>query len=204
MVEQLSKNERQLNRRERQVQERRNTILSAALQLFESKGYLDTSMEEIAETADVARGTLYNHFENKAEVLLALTDSVAQQWLAKGERELARTHSGTNAIREVLGSAAEWFDKHPASAKAFFYAMREHISKANSECAPHMLIPIQYIVKAQEDGELTSEFAPELLVLVIDSVLKQHLINMLTRNKHVPFAQQARQEVDALLRRLAP
>ncbi len=90
MIEQLStKKDQPLNRRERQVQDRRNTIMAAALQLFESKGYLETSMEEIAETADVARGTLYNHFESKAEVLLALTDDQRQYELPLG---VAQSH----------------------------------------------------------------------------------------------------------------
>lgn len=201
----MSKTEQPLpNRRERQVQERRNTILTAALQLFESKGYLETSMEEIAETADVARGTLYNHFESKAEVLLALTNSVSTQWLAKGEKEFARSQSATKAIREVLGSSAEWFDKHPASATAFFYAMRELISKANSNSAPHSLTPLKFVIQAQEDGELTKELSADLLVLLIDAVLKQHLINLLTKEKHVHFAKEARREVDFLLTKLAP
>ena len=205
IIEHMSKIEQPtMNRRERQVQERRNTILSAALQLFENKGYLETSMEEIAETADVARGTLYNHFESKAEVLLALTNSVSTQWLAKGEKELALSHSAKNAIREVLGTAAEWFDKHPASARAFFYAMRELISKANECAAPHSLTPLPLVVQAQEDGELTKELAPELLVLIIDSVLKQHLINLLTKEKTGNFAKEARREVDFLLEKFAP
>lgn len=205
MIEQLStKKDQPLNRRERQVQDRRNTIMAAALQLFESKGYLETSMEEIAETADVARGTLYNHFESKAEVLLALTDSVAMQWLAKGHKELAVSQSATNAIREVLSAAAEWFDKHPASAKAFCFAMREHIAKQNTAMPPRSLTPITFVKQAQEDGELTNELAPELLIHIFDSILKQHLIKVLNETKHVHFAKEARREVDVLLKKLAP
>lgn len=204
MIEHVLSEERPMNRRERQVQDRRNNILSAALQLFESKGYLETSMEEIAETADVARGTLYNHFESKSEVLLALTDSVAGQWLGKANKEMARTQSATAAIRELMTTSADWFDKHPASAKAFFYAMREHIAKHNSNVPPRSLVPREFIIKAQEDGELTKELAPELLIHLIDSVLRHHLINLLTGAKRVQFAKDVRREVEFLLTKLAP
>lgn len=204
MIEQLSKKDRPLNRRERQVQDRRNTILSAALQLFESKGYPDTSMEEIAETADVARGTLYNHFESKAEVLLALTDSATAQWLNKGHKELARSQSAISAIREVLNTSAEWFDKHPASARAFCFAMREHIAKQSPNVPPRSLTPLEFVIKAQEDRELTKKLEPHLIVHILDSVLRQHLIEVLTENKHTPFAKDARREVDFLLKRLEP
>lgn len=193
-----------MNRRERQVQERRNDILSAALQLFESKGYLETSMEEIAETADVARGTLYNHFDSKADVLLALTESVAAQWLAKGHKELGRSHSPKAAIREVLGAAAEWFDKHPASAKAFFYAMREHLARHSEDMPKRTLVPREFVVMAQESGELTTDFEPDLLVLLIDTVLRHHLIALLGGKSKGHFAKDLRREVDLLMEKLAP
>lgn len=199
-----SKKKPTLNRRERQVQERRGEILSAALQLFESKGYLETSMEEIAETADVARGTLYNHFESKADVLLALTDSVAEQWLDKGRKTFGKTDSPTKAIKEVLTACAEWFDKHPSSAKAFFYAMRELISRHDSNCPPRSLVPREYVVQAQEEGEITSEFAPDLVVLLLDTVLRHHLIALLQGTKKGQFAKDVQREVSVLLKRLAP
>lgn len=193
-----------MNRRERQVQDRRNVILSAALQLFESKGYLETSMEEIAETADVARGTLYNHFESKADVLIALTDSVAGEWLAKGHEELARSGSATSAIREVLSTCASWFDKHPASAKSFFYAMREQITKQNAAIQPRNLTPLEFVIKAQQEGELTLELEAPLLVLMIDSVIKHHLTLLLMNSESQPFAELAKRDLDVVLKRLGP
>ena len=195
-----------LNRRERQVQERRAEILAAALQLFESKGYLETSMEEIAETADVARGTLYNHFESKADVLLALTDSVAEQWQERGRKAMSKTDSPSKAIKEVLTACAEWFDKHPSSAKAFFYAMRELITRHDGGIPkpPRSLVPREYVVRAQEEGEITKEFAPDLVVLLIDTVLKHHLIAILQDTKKGQFAKDVQREISLLLKRLAP
>ncbi len=126
------------------------------------------------------------------------------QWLAKGHKELAVSHSASNAIREVLSAAAEWFDKHPASAKAFCFAMREHIAKQNTAMPPRSLTPITFVKQAQEDGELTNELAPELLIHIFDSILKQHLITVLNETKHVHFAKEARREIDVLLKKLAP
>lgn len=55
-------------------------ILEAAAQVFLDKGYLGTSMEEIATLAAVSKQTVYKHFADKerlfAEIILATTDQI--------------------------------------------------------------------------------------------------------------------------------
>jgi len=57
-----------LSRREREKQTQRQAMLEAALLLFSEKGYHRASMQEIAERAEFAVGTLYKFFENKADL----------------------------------------------------------------------------------------------------------------------------------------
>lgn len=66
----------QVGRRERKKQEARRHILEAALELFREKGYEATTVEEIAERADVAKGTFFNHFPRKDTLLEALAEDV--------------------------------------------------------------------------------------------------------------------------------
>jgi len=49
---------------------RRVRILRAATQLFMEHGYRKTSVDEIARRAEVAKGTIYLHFDNKAALLM--------------------------------------------------------------------------------------------------------------------------------------
>ncbi|WP_170067847.1 TetR/AcrR family transcriptional regulator [Lentzea guizhouensis] len=46
-------------------------LYTAALDLFTEQGYEETSIEDITERADVARGTFFNYFEKKEEVIAA-------------------------------------------------------------------------------------------------------------------------------------
>ena len=50
----------------------RTQILSAAADLFAEQGYEQTSIDEIAKKADIAKGTFYYHFESKEDVVIAL------------------------------------------------------------------------------------------------------------------------------------
>jgi AcrR family transcriptional regulator len=53
-------------------EQRRKEICAAALELFSSKGFHETTMEEVANAAGVAKGTIYLYFESKEHLLLAL------------------------------------------------------------------------------------------------------------------------------------
>jgi AcrR family transcriptional regulator len=58
-----------LSRRERKQLETRQALLEAAWTLFHDKGFHDTTIEEITERADVAKGTFFNYFPSKDAVL---------------------------------------------------------------------------------------------------------------------------------------
>ncbi|WP_281686794.1 TetR/AcrR family transcriptional regulator [Pseudomonas citronellolis] len=63
--------------RERQKEQRRASILDAALALFDANGYNATTVEQIAASAGVSAPTVFNYFGNKQEILLALLDRAA-------------------------------------------------------------------------------------------------------------------------------
>ena len=62
----------ELNRAERSKREKRERIVRAARQLFLSKGFHGTTTSEIAELADVAKGTLFFHAKSKEALLVMM------------------------------------------------------------------------------------------------------------------------------------
>ena len=54
------------------AEERRRDVLDAALRLFVSKGYAETTVSDIASEADMGTGTVYLYFPSKEHVLLGL------------------------------------------------------------------------------------------------------------------------------------
>ncbi len=52
----------------------RNTLLDAALAVFQRKGYADSRLEDVAEEAGVTRGAIYHHFGGKVELYNALVE----------------------------------------------------------------------------------------------------------------------------------
>ncbi len=58
--------------REQKKQKVQESILQNAGNLFVTKGYAGTTLEEIAARAEIGVGTLYNYYDSKAEVFLAI------------------------------------------------------------------------------------------------------------------------------------
>lgn len=76
-------------RRERRRAETQQRIMSAAMGLFSTRGYAETTVEDITEAADVGKGTFFNYFPTKDALLLAIFDSVRQRFV---ELEASAAH----------------------------------------------------------------------------------------------------------------
>jgi AcrR family transcriptional regulator len=85
-------------RRERRRQETHERIFRCALRLFAQRGYLDTTVEEITEAADVAKGTFFNYFPTKEHLLVAYSEMQER----KAMDFLARLPAGLNTIHEIM------------------------------------------------------------------------------------------------------
>jgi AcrR family transcriptional regulator len=86
-----------LDRRTRGRQRRRDQVYEAAIELIVSRGFDNTTMDDIAERADVARATVFNHFERKAAII--------EEWGSRRrQRALAAVHAdlSEHSIRQVL------------------------------------------------------------------------------------------------------
>lgn len=59
------------SRMERKKEETHNRIITAAVGLFNQRGLEAVTMEQIAEAADIAKGTLYNYFPAKEAIISA-------------------------------------------------------------------------------------------------------------------------------------
>src|ERR1700755_15356 len=91
--------------RERQKATRHRDILEAAGTLFRRTGYAETSIEAIAERAEVAPGTVYNYFQSKGDLLLALVALDGGEVRANGKKLIAKPPKDpTLAIRNLLES----------------------------------------------------------------------------------------------------
>ena len=53
---------------------RQKQIIEASIELFAKKGYHATSVQEIVDEANIAKGSFYNYFESKEDLILSMYD----------------------------------------------------------------------------------------------------------------------------------
>ena len=59
-------------RKEREKQQRREEIMQAAEEVFFSKGFEKSTMDDVAEKAELSKGTLYLYFKSKEDLHMAV------------------------------------------------------------------------------------------------------------------------------------
>jgi AcrR family transcriptional regulator len=69
--------------RERHAERTRDAIVAAAFELFAAKGYAETTIDEIAERADVAPRTFFRYFPAKEAVLFHGADNEVDEAVAE-------------------------------------------------------------------------------------------------------------------------
>ncbi len=91
------------DRRARKKLETRGKILAAATRLFNEKGLAATTMEEVAQEADVGVGTVYNYFKSKERLLLGVFGDATEELLDEGRKVVADPgEDGVEAVCRLL------------------------------------------------------------------------------------------------------
>ena len=94
--------------RARQKAFRLERILEAAAELFRMSGYEAVKMEAIAAAAEVSIGTIYNYYQNKGDLLVAIVAMEVNEVLQGGEKVIARPpRSAEKAIDAMIGNYIE-------------------------------------------------------------------------------------------------
>ncbi len=68
---------------------RRRQIAQAALEIIADRGLRDFTTRAVAERVGITDGTVFRHFKNKAEIVLAALDSLEDQMFAGAEANIA-------------------------------------------------------------------------------------------------------------------
>lgn len=159
-----------VSRRERHRTEMRERIFRAALELFAQRGYLETTVENITEAADVGKGTFFNYFPTKEHVLAHYGEERVQEI----ERSLERARSGKETILAVLKDLATDLAGQSSESPDLLRS----VFAANLSCAPVRAELQKRIQRAREllgeifalgqkGGEIRRDLSPSELARLI-------------------------------------
>ena len=99
------------SRRDEGARATRDALVQAGLDLFAERGYAEVATEEIVARAQVTRGALYHHFEDKRDLFRAVHERVEEELIAR--------------IGTVMGDVADPWELILAGTRSFLDACEE-------------------------------------------------------------------------------
>lgn len=89
-----------------------DTILDAAVKVFAKKGFEQTSVDDIAAAAKVAKGTLYYHFDSKDAILVNLVERGIEDFTSNLKHNLAAENDPEKKLEIVIETQLDYFYKY--------------------------------------------------------------------------------------------
>jgi AcrR family transcriptional regulator len=168
--------EGQLSRRERKKQETRLRLMEAALRLFRENGYDDTTVEQIASAADVAKGTFFNYFETKQATLPALVEWRLQRLEEAISPEQGAPTSPVERIKTALRLLANDPLIDPMLARQVFAAIVHQQEPARHPGFALAQLLAEQIRQAQAVGEIRADLDPVYLGCLVRAAFFQQMM----------------------------
>jgi AcrR family transcriptional regulator len=156
----------------------RARILDAALRCFAQIGIAKTSLQDVARVAEMSRGTVYRHFEDRKALIDAAVARGSQQYWADATSALGRKASlaeQAGALAEVVARTQAVQHTRDRLVNGDTGLMRMLLEDARETLAHTMAFLRPYVEEARERGEIRTDVevdeASEWLARMIMSII---------------------------------
>jgi len=163
-------------RRERRKAVTRSELLLAGRKLFSEKGLHECRVEEITERADLGKGTLYQYFDSKEELVLAVVGAGLEELGRFVEERVRNAESIDDAADAIVRSHLEFFCRNPELLR-IFHQVRGTLIFKRPEWRPLRRILEVYLgrmarrlARAAPPGKISRARARELASLLFGGV----------------------------------
>lgn len=144
---------------ERRRRRTREAIVDAAVDLFQTQGVRETSVEEICDRAEVSVRTFFNHFETRAHLHDAIADERAQNVAATLDRLGDDTHALPERIAAFLSAMADYLAERPAYRDFVGEMLQRHPARGDATVRGGALSVAanRFLTTAADRGELRTD-----------------------------------------------
>src|ERR1700733_9355045 len=175
------------SRRERSKADKMRRILAAGEKLFSKQGFDGTTVQQIADEADVAVGTLFLYISDKSELLLRLFHYATDLELEQAVRRMKVGRKFLPAVRRFLEDLILPYEKDRDLAKVFWREFLFHKGEVRVELdkqASEILRALAEVIAiAQKRGDIDQHVDPAVgalqLYAIFHATLAFHLADCL-------------------------
>jgi TetR/AcrR family transcriptional regulator len=199
-----------LSRKEREYRRHRQEILEVALELFSEKGFHNVSMNEIAQKAEFAVGTMYKFFENKEDLYKALVMEQADKFHNALSRAIEEPVNEIEKIQNYVKAKGEVFSANVSVIRLYFaetrgasFNVRAGLDSEMRERYGHFLETLASVFASGMEKNRFKKIAdPYHLAVAIDSLTNAFLFLSLEAPDRHPYPEDPDVILDILFKGL--
>ena len=200
-----------MTRKERERKARRELIIDATEKIIEKKGFENITMDEIAEKAEMGKGSLYLYFKNKTSIILAMCERGSNMLNQSMSKVLTQEITGLEMVEKLGQTYFQFIKNNPLYFNAFSYFEVLNNRDALDEnpmaerCGENVKEAMTYIVRSlqigMQDGSIDSSYDPKELGLIIWGASKGivHMSYMKQREQHMSILEDVEFSLDSLI-----
>lgn len=165
---------RNLARDAQEMERRKNQLIQAGFELFSRKGIENVSLQVVAETADVGIATVYNYYQNKVNLVVAISTKIwTEVWKNEIQQvgvEKSRELNAYEAIEFYADTMIRLYQNRPEvlcfSSNYKTYICREDAPEESISAHIDALAPIEKLFReryerAKTDGSIRTDIPVE-------------------------------------------
>ncbi len=153
---------------------RRGQIIEVAADLFDKRGYHETTMQAIADRTGIRKPSLYHYFRSKDELLVELHENLMTVVISRHVDRHEAARLGPRAeLRAMMRDVIGLMDSHPGHLRIFFESYRELPLEARTSVAAQRSRYQQMVADVIPAGKEIGEFGdvdPDLTSLAVLSL----------------------------------
>lgn len=200
-----------LTRKERERKARKELIIDVTERIIEERGFENITMDEIAEKAEMGKGSLYLYFKNKTSIILAICERGSRILNQSMSQVLTMDLTGLQMIEKLGQSYFQFIKDNPLYFNAFNYyeGLKNRDALSGSQmakmCEENARQGMTYIVRSlqigMQDGSIDSSYDPKQLGLIIWGASKGivHMAYMKQREDHMPVLDEIDFSLESLI-----
>lgn len=162
--------------RDKQKAEVKAEIVRAGEELFREKGFSETTIEEIAKTAGVARGTFYNYFSTKEDLVLEIVYETKTLTPEEIEEFFSIIKDTEHQIQAILAHTVEWTLKRPELVWISTVEKMKRGATPQHHGTFFRRMMTEVFERGQRAGVITKERKPQELANDVDGLYVLHMV----------------------------
>ncbi|MBK7103760.1 MAG: TetR/AcrR family transcriptional regulator [Ignavibacteriae bacterium] len=163
-------------RKEREKLQRRQEIILAAEKVFFSKGFANTTMDDIAAEAELSKGTLYLYFKSKEELFKVFVKRGISKQLEMFIEFTKNQPNGLLKVKAIGEAYIKFYYDFPNYYNALMFEETQKVREIETDSEDENILKIKMetnkilvetIIEGMNDGSIRKDLDPEKTALIL-------------------------------------